>query len=69
MAFYSRQLRGAETRHSATELEALAVVASVQHFVHYLYGCNFVVMTDHRPLTALIINFEGSKQTFAGNGI
>ena len=54
VAFYSRQLRGAETRYSATELEALAVVSSVQHFVHYLYGCNFVVMTDHRPLTALL---------------
>ena len=29
------------------------MVASVQHFVHYLYGCNLLVMTDHRPLTAL----------------
>ena len=54
VAFYSRQLRGAETRYSATELEDLAVVSSVQHFVHYLYCCNFVVMTDHRPLTALL---------------
>ena len=52
MAFYSRQLRGAKTRYSATE-QALAVVASVQHFVHYLYGyCSFVVMTDNLPLTA-----------------
>ena len=30
------------------------MVASVQHFVHYLYGCNFVVMTYHCPLTALL---------------
>ena len=53
VVFYSRQLRGAETRYSATKLEALAVVSSVQHFVHYLYSCNLVVLTDHRPLMAL----------------
>ena len=31
-AFFSRQLRGPEHRYSATELEALAVVATVEHF-------------------------------------
>ena len=35
-AFYSRQLQGAEVRYSATELEALAVVESIKHFLHYL---------------------------------
>ncbi len=33
VSFYSRQLRGAELRYSATELEALAVVRTVQHFL------------------------------------
>ena len=54
VAFYSQQLRGAETRYSATELEALAVAASVQHFVRYLYCCNFVVTTGHQLLMALL---------------
>jgi len=45
-AFFSRQLRGAEQRYSATELEALAVVASVSHFAYYLYGHRFTVFTE-----------------------
>ena len=32
VTFYARKLRGAEKRYSATELEALAVVLTVQHF-------------------------------------
>ena len=34
VAFYSRQLRGAEAHYSATELETLAVVSAVEHFNH-----------------------------------
>ncbi len=49
-----RQLRGAEKRYSATELEALAVVASIQHFAHFLFGASFTVLTDHNPLTSLL---------------
>ena len=54
VAFYSCQLRGAERRYSATELEALAVVETVRHFNHFLYGCSFVVFTDHHLLTSLM---------------
>ncbi len=32
VAFFSQQIRGAEHRYSATELEALAVVQTVNHF-------------------------------------
>ena len=53
-AFYSRQTRGAEQRYSATELEALALVATVQHFAYYLYGRVFVAYTDHKPLCQLM---------------
>ena len=41
-AYYSRQLQKAELRHSATELEALAVVAAVIHFLPLLYGRSLV---------------------------
>ena len=26
----------------------------IKHFNHFLYGCSFVVFTDHRPLTSLM---------------
>ena len=48
VAFYIRQLWSAEVRYSATELEALAVVESIKHFLHYLYGRKFTVITDHK---------------------
>ncbi len=54
VAFYSKQLRGAEVRYSATELEALAVVKAVTHFLPYFYGRHFTVVTDHLALTSLM---------------
>ena len=53
-AFYSRQMRGAELRYSATELEALALVESIRHFSYYLYGREFITYTDHKPLCQLL---------------
>ena len=53
-AYFSRQLRGAEHRYSATELEALALGETVAHFGHYLYGRPFTAYTDHRPLEQLL---------------
>jgi len=52
-AFHSRQLRGPEQRYSATKLEALALVSSVEHFGYYLYGKPLKVFSDHKPLLQL----------------
>ena len=54
VAFYSPQLRGPECRYSASELEALAVVMTVRHFAHYLWGRRFKILTDHRALESLM---------------
>ena len=53
MAYYSRKLSPAEKNYSVTELEALAVVVSIQHFNMYLHGTSFMVVTDHPALTFL----------------
>jgi len=47
-------MRGPEARYSATELEALEVVVTLGHFAYYLYGREFVVFTDHKPLCHLL---------------
>ena len=54
VAIFSQQMSETERRYSATEMEALAVVAAAEHFVHFLYGASFVVYTDHRPLVLLL---------------
>ena len=54
VAFFSRQLQGAEKRYSVTELESLAIIAAIKHFDFYLYGTSFKVITDHKACTALL---------------
>ena len=54
VAFYSRQLQGAQKRYAATELECLAVYQSVLHFAHFLLGHKFVIHTDHKALVHLL---------------
>ena len=51
-AYFSRQLRGPEQRYLATELEALAVVESINHFNYYLYGHAFCVYRPQAPPAA-----------------
>ena len=53
VAFFSRGLNRAERNYSVTELECLAVVATVKHFSFYLESIPFKVVTDHRSLLYL----------------
>ena len=54
VAFFSRQLQGAQRNYSATELEGLAMFKSIHYFSHYLYGCRFEVITDHKALVSFL---------------
>ena len=54
VAFFSRQLQDAERRYSITELETLAIVASIKHFQFYIYGTTLNVFTDHKACTTLL---------------
>ena len=53
IAYTSRVLTDVEQRYSQTDREMLAVVFSVKCFHLYLYGSNFAVYTDHKPLLGI----------------
>jgi hypothetical protein len=51
IAYWSRILKSAETRYSATEREALALNEGLVKFQVYLEGAEFLAITDHTALT------------------
>ena len=51
--FASKKLLDRERRYSVIEKECLAIVWSIQKFQSYLYGKEFCLETDHRPLIYL----------------
>lgn len=51
LEFYSRQLKPSESNYPSIRRELLAIFASVRHFHEQLYGRNFTILTDAKPLT------------------
>ena len=49
----SRSLAPAEKKYSQIEKEGLAVVLGVKKFHLFLYGREFVILSDHKPLQFL----------------
>ena len=60
--YASRAPSDVESRYSQREREMLAVVWGVDHFHLYVYGAQFSVVTDHKPLIGI---FKNHKQTSA----
>lgn len=54
IAFASRSLHDAETKYSQLEKEALAIVFGIKKFHAYLYGRQFTLISDHKPLLGLL---------------
>jgi hypothetical protein len=50
IAFHSRKLNDAQTRHTTTERELLSVVETLKEFRMTLLGHNIVTWTDHKNL-------------------
>ena len=47
----SKKLKQAETRYNTFDRELLAIYLAIKHFRHFVEGCDFHVLTDHKPLT------------------
>uniref|UniRef100_A0A0K0EAZ1 Reverse transcriptase domain-containing protein n=1 Tax=Strongyloides stercoralis TaxID=6248 RepID=A0A0K0EAZ1_STRER len=54
ICFYSRVLRGSEVRYCSSELESLAIVSTMQALKQIIYGVPITVLSDHKPLCALL---------------
>ncbi len=54
ISYASRALTDVEKRYAQTEREALAIVWGVEHF--HLYGKEFTLVTDHKPLETIYGN-------------
>ena len=56
VSYASRALTDVESRYSQTEKEALSIVWAVEHYHLYLYGAEFTLITDHKPLEIIYGN-------------
>ena len=53
ICYASRSLSDVEKRYSQTEKEALGLVWACERFNMYLYGTDFELLTDHKPLECI----------------
>lgn len=56
ISYGSQALNDVETRYSQTEKESLAVVWGCEHFHLYLFGNQFKIISDHKPLESIFNN-------------
>ena len=55
ISFMSRPLTEMQSRYSNIGCEILGIVTGVEHFHQYLFGINFMLFTDHKPIENLVL--------------
>ena len=66
VCFASRTLTKAEQNYSHLDKEALAIVFGVKKYHQYLYGRQFEIKTDHKPLTYIFYESKGIPSMASG---
>ena len=61
MSYFSRATRKDERKWDTRELEVLALIATLEHFHHFVDGQKLYLQTDHKNITWL-----GSMKNFSG---
>ena len=59
VSYSSRALTVAERNYGHIEKEGLALVFAVKKYHHYLFGHQFTMITDHKPLLGLFAETKG----------
>ena len=54
IAFGTRTLSKAEQNYAEGEKEAQAIIFGIKKFHQYIYNYKFLLVTDHKPLTAIL---------------
>ena len=60
ICFASRTLTPAEKRYSNIERELLALVFGCERFQHFVFGIDFTIESDHKPLEMIILKHIAS---------
>ncbi|XP_055913663.1 uncharacterized protein LOC129947217 [Eupeodes corollae] len=63
--FASRKLTDTEQKYSQLDREAIAILFGVKRFHHYLYGREFTLVTDNKPLMHIFGSKKGIPQMAA----
>ena len=50
IAYANQSLTATESKYSQIEREVLAIAFGIEHFHLHLYGHEFTLITDHKPL-------------------
>ena len=54
IAYASRTLSSVESKYAQVEKETLAMIFGLSKYHQYLYGCTFILQTNHKPLTTIL---------------